>query len=119
MHRKLNYMLKRLTILVLAFSASIFSFSQVTTSSMTGVAKDNNGQPLTGASVTAVHTPSGTTYSTIAGKDGVFNILNMRPGGPYSLKITFTGLQPFTLDGLNLELGQSYSVTAELSQSYF
>ena len=55
---------------------------------MTGVAKDNNGQLLTGASVTAVHTPSGTTYSTIAGKDGVFNILNMRPGGPYSLKIT-------------------------------
>ena len=43
---------------------------------MTGVAKDNNGQPLTGASVIAVHTPSGTTYSTIAGKDGVFNILN-------------------------------------------
>jgi len=56
---------------------------------MTGTAKDNNGQPLTGASVMAVHTPSGKTYTTIAGKDGVFNILNMRPGGPYSLKITF------------------------------
>jgi len=110
-------MLKRLTILLLAFSASIFSFSQVTTSSMSGTAKDNNGQPLTGASVTAVHTSSGTTYATIAGKDGVFNIPNMRAGGPYSLKITFTGLQSFTLDNLTLELGQSYSVNAVLNQS--
>ena len=84
---------------------------------MSGTAKDNNGQPLTGASVTAVHTPSGTTYTTIAGKDGIFNIPNMRAGGPYSLKITFTGLQSFTLDNLTLELGQSYSVNAVLNQS--
>src|SRR4029453_18438664 len=105
-------MLKRLTILLILFSASILSFSQVTTSEMTGVVKDNNGQSLTGASVTAVHTPSGTTYTTIAGKNGVFNIPNMRAGGPYSLKITFAGQEHFTL-----ELGQPYHVNATLNQS--
>ena len=110
-------MLKRLTILLFFISASILSFSQVTTSGMTGTVKDNNGQALTGASVTAVHTPSGTTYSTIAGKNGVFNIPNMRAGGPYSLKVTFTGQEPFTLENITLELGQSYNVIATLNQS--
>lgn len=110
-------MLKRLIFLVLAITASLFSFAQVTTGSMTGTVADNNGQPLTGASVTAVHTPSGTTYATIVGKEGVFTIPNMRAGGPYTLKITFTGLQTFTLEGINLELGQSYNVNATLSQN--
>src|SRR5678815_3122583 len=110
-------MLKRLTILLILISASIFSFSQVTTSEMSGVVKDNNGQALTGATVTAVHTPSGTTYATVAGKDGVFTIPNMRAGGPYSLKITFTGQEPFTLEDITLELGQPYHVNATLNQS--
>src|SRR5689334_7433297 len=110
-------MLKRLTILLILFSASIFSFSQVTTSGMTGIVKDNNGHALAGATVTAVHTPSGTTYNTVAGKNGVFNIPNMRAGGPYSLKVTFAGQEPFTLENINLELGQSYNVNATLNQS--
>ena len=97
-------MLTRLTILLTFLSASIFSFSQVTTSEMSGIVKDNNGQLLAGASVTAVHTPSGTTYTTVAGKNGVFNIPNMRAGGPYSLKITFAGQEPFTLENITLEL---------------
>jgi len=110
-------MLTRLTILLTFLSASIFSFSQVTTSEMSGIVKDNNGQLLAGASVTAVHTPSGTTYTTVAGKNGVFNIPNMRAGGPYSLKITFAGQEPFTLENITLELGQPYHVNATLNQS--
>src|SRR5436190_19713796 len=110
-------MLKRLAILFVVFSASFFSFAQVTTSSITGTVKDNNGQPLTGATVTAIHTPSGTTYKTLAGKEGVFNLPNMRPGGPYSLTVTYTGLQTYNLDGITLELGQSYNVNATLAQN--
>src|SRR4029079_18382921 len=94
------------------------SFSQVTTSAMTGTVTDNNGQALTGATVTAVHTPSGTTYNTVAGKNGVFNIPNMRAGGPYSLKITFAGQEPFILENITLELCQSYHVNATLNQSH-
>src|SRR6476469_4648420 len=101
-------MLRRTVYLLTALLFFHFSFSQVTTSTITGTVKDNKGQGLTGATVTAVHTPSGTTYSTIAGKDGVFTLPNIRIGGPYSVKITFTGLEPYTLEGFNLELGQSF-----------
>src|SRR5215475_10695489 len=105
MRLTIQLMLKRLPILLISLSASILSFSQVTTSGMSGIVKDNNGQALIGATVTAVHTPSGTTYSTVAGKNGVFNIPNMRAGGPYSLKVTFAGQEPFTLENITLELG--------------
>ncbi|HEY1870423.1 MAG TPA: carboxypeptidase-like regulatory domain-containing protein, partial [Chitinophagaceae bacterium] len=109
-------MLKRLTILLIAISASFCSFSQVTTSSMNGTVKDNSGQPLTGATVTAIHLPSGTKYSTLS-KEGVFNLQGLRIGGPYEVKIDYVGLKSATFDGINLQLGEPYSITAQLSVS--
>lgn len=70
-----------------------------------------------GATVVATHIPSGTTYSAVTTKDGVFNLQNLRVGGPYSVKISFSGLSPFVLDGFNLELGQPYNINAVLSQN--
>ncbi|MGE5518751.1 MAG: TonB-dependent receptor [Candidatus Dadabacteria bacterium] len=111
-------MLKRICLLmVIVFSISHVMNAQVTTSSITGTVKDNAGQPLQGATVSAVHTPSGTTYTTIAGREGVFTLPNVRIGGPYSVKITYTGLQAYTHEGFNLELGQPYSINAVLGQN--
>lgn len=111
-------MLKRiLTLLVLAMVTGQYVNAQVTTSSITGTAKNNNGEGLVGATVVATHTPSGTTYSTIAGKDGVFTLPNLRIGGPYNLTVTYSGLQPFSVNGFNLELGQPFVVSAALGQN--
>jgi hypothetical protein len=111
-------MLKRICLLLaIVLTISPFMNAQVTTSSITGTVKDNAAQPLQGATVTAVHTPSGTTYTTIASKEGSFTLPNVRIGGPYNLKVTYTGLQPFTLEGFNLELGQPFSVNAVLGQN--
>ena len=111
-------MLKRiLTLLTCTLILTQLLHAQVTTSSITGNAKSTNGEGLIGATVIATHLPSGTEYSTIARKDGVFTLPNLRVGGPYSVKITFSGLQPFTVDGFNLELGQPYSINAVLAQS--
>jgi hypothetical protein len=62
-------------------------FSQVTTSSISGSVKDAGGQNLAGASVTAIHQPSGTRYTTITQSGGNFTIANMRTGGPYQITI--------------------------------
>jgi Carboxypeptidase regulatory-like domain len=110
-------MLKRLTILLLALSASCFAFAQVTTSSITGRVTDNNGQPLAGATITAIHQPSGTKYSTISSKDGVFNLQSLRIGGPYQVKIDFVGLKSATFDDVTLLLGEPYNINAQLSIS--
>ena len=65
--------------------------AQVTTSTITGNVKAANGEFLVGATITATHTPSGTVYTTIAKKDGVFTLPGLRVGGPYTVKIDFVG----------------------------
>ncbi len=89
--------------------------AQVTTSSITGTVKDANGQPLVGATITAVHQPSGTKYASISSKDGVFNIPNTRVGGPYQVKIDFVGLKSAIIDGITLLLGEPYNINAQLN----
>ncbi len=77
----------------------------VTTSSITGVVKDAQGLVVPGASITAVHTPSGSTYEGVTLADGRFSIQGMRVGGPYKVTASLAGFQPQTLDGVFLNLG--------------
>jgi hypothetical protein len=79
--------------------------------------KDQNGQPLTGATITAVHTPSGTTYRTISGKSGIYNLPNLRVGGPYQVTISFVGFGNKVFDDLYLTLGTPLSLNADLSNN--
>ncbi len=95
-----------------AIALIVFNFSnaQVTTSSISGVVLDSTGSPLEGATVTALHQPSGTTYTTISSKGGVYSISNARIGGPYSIKFDFVGFNSETIDGINLILGEPYAL---------
>src|SRR5690348_14739580 len=70
----------------------------VTTASMAGVVKDAQGAVIPGASVTAVHQPSGTTYEAVTQGDGRFTIPGMRVGGPYTVT---AALQGFTTEVRN------------------
>lgn len=90
--------------------------AQVTTSSMNGKITDNAGDDVIGASVIAVHTPSGTTYGTITNVDGRFSINGMRVGGPYRVEISYVGFEPIELDGIMLRLGESYPVSIQMSE---
>ena len=47
----------------------------VTLGSLTGVVKDVQGGVLPGATVTAVHDPTGTSYDAVTEADGTFSIL--------------------------------------------
>ncbi len=60
----------------------------VTTGSISGVVQNSQQQPVAGAQVIAIHTPSGTTYEAVTRGDGRFSIPGMRVGGPYSVTVT-------------------------------
>ncbi len=94
----------------------LFTFSQVTTSNITGIVKDTKGQFLAGATVTAIHEPSGTRYVTLSKTGGIFNIPGMRSGGPYKLTIGFVGYADQTIEGFTLTLGDAYNLTVEMSE---
>jgi hypothetical protein len=77
----------------------------VTTASMTGVVTDPQQQPVPGATVTAVHEPSGTRYEALTRGDGRFDIPGMRVGGPYTVTATLAGFQPHAIKDVHLSLG--------------
>lgn len=88
--------------------------AQVTTSSMSGVITDGNNEALIGATVQAVHVPSGTKYNAVSNLDGHFTIQGMRTGGPYRVNITYVGYTPQQYDGISLQLGNTYTLNAKL-----
>ena len=88
---------------------AIFGFgmnAQVTTSSLSGQVTEPDGEPIIGASVVAIHTPSGTRYATATNVDGYYSIEGMRTGGPYYITYSYVGKQTVVIDDINLELGQ-------------
>ena len=89
----------------------------VTTSSINGKITDNNDQPLPGANVLAVHTPTGTQYGVVTDFDGFYRIPNMRVGGPYTVKITYVGFEDILLEGVFLRLGDAERISRQMAES--
>jgi hypothetical protein len=86
----------------------------VTTAQLNGLVTDSSGAPLTEASVSAVHLPSGTSYRALARSGGAYTIPNMRIGGPYRVTVTMIGYQPRTRDSVFLNLGQNLQLDFRL-----
>ena len=83
---------------------------------MNGVVLDQSGGGLPGATVVAVHGPTGTDYGTVTNAEGYFTLANMTVGGPYTVTVTFVGYEPFVEDNIMLQLGQRYQVNVELRE---
>ena len=92
-------------ILALAAFARSSAAQGVTTASMTGIVKDSQGGVIPGATVEAVHEPSGTTYDAVTQGDGRFFIQGMRVGGPYKATASLAGFTTEIKNALTLTLG--------------
>ncbi|MBX2971004.1 MAG: TonB-dependent receptor [Cyclobacteriaceae bacterium] len=88
----------------------------VTTSSITGRVRSSNGEALPGASVIAVHEPSGTKYGTATLADGRYSIPGMRVGGPYSVTISFVGYETQKIENVSLVLGVATNLNIDLKE---
>ncbi len=49
---------------------------------------------LAGATVTIVHEPTQNRYTSSTRNDGYFHFFNLKPGGPYSIVISYIGFEP-------------------------
>ncbi|MEX2660905.1 MAG: carboxypeptidase regulatory-like domain-containing protein [Vicinamibacterales bacterium] len=87
----------------------------VTTGSLAGIVKDSQERPVDGATVFALHVPSGTTYEATTRPDGRFAIIGMRVGGPYSVTVahagTGTAFVPQTQEAVTVNLGVATDLT--------
>ena len=105
---------KRILTVIAVLLVGISAFAQVTTSSLNGKVSDSSGEPVPGAAVIAVHTPSGTQYYAVANAEGRFFINGMRSGGPYSVEVSCLGYKSVTYTDVTLLLGEAYALNAEL-----
>ncbi len=108
-------MKKLLLLVLLMFSASV-ALAQVTTSSISGNVTDQKGAPLVGATVIAVHVPSGTQYGAVVDIKGNYRIYNVRPGGPYTLRFQMIGYQTVEKTGIQLALAETSVNNAYLNE---
>ena len=102
--------------LLLFLLFNVATFAQVTTSGINGRVKDNK-EYLPGATIQAVHLPSGTRYGTVTNADGRFTLQGMRPGGPYEITVSFVGYQVQKIEELQLKLGENYQLDVELKDA--
>jgi len=110
-------MKKLLLSFLMVFLTGISVYSQVTTSGMSGTVSTETGEKLPGATVLAVHVPSGTQYGTITNNEGRFSLQGMRPGGPYTVNISFVGYATSSVTDLNLNLGDNFTLSPVLKES--
>ena len=102
----------------LLLTLSMSALAQVTTSSMTGkVTLEGSGDEIIGATVVAVHEPSGTRYNAVTNVNGLFTIQGMRPGGPYNVTVSYIGHQTKTFRGITLQLAETYNLPVWLSEN--
>jgi len=103
---------------LLSFAAMLFVVSaaaQVTTSALNGKVSDQQGEGVPGATVVAVHTPSGTQYYAVANAEGRFTINGMRTGGPYTVEVSCMGYNTVSYTDITLKLAEAYNLLVSLS----
>lgn len=109
-------MQKRLFFLIaLMLSLTMSINAQITTSGISGkVIADN--EDVIGATIEAIHVPSGTRYVAVTNDKGQYTINGMRVGGPYKVTISYIGFQPKVTEGITLRLAEPYNLDANLTE---
>lgn len=109
--------MKNLSVFVLFLFCLTFTLNaQVTTSGISGKVTAE-GELLIGATVQAVHEPSGTTYGTVTNADGRYSLQGMRTGGPYTVEVSYVGFQKAVYKNITLQLGETYLLDVKLTES--
>ena len=92
--------------------------AQVSTATLSGRITDENG-PIEGVTVVAIHQQTNAQYYTTTGRAGWWQLLDVLPGGPYTLRIHYFGYNPLTVRELFTYAGQNTVVDADLEAGSF
>jgi len=111
--RKLKFTFILLSLLL----GSAALMAQVTTSTLSGKITETDGQPLPGATIIATHVPSGTVYGAAANSQGLYSIQGMRPGGPYTVNVTFVGYKTQSYTEITLLLGENTTLNSTMAST--
>ncbi|MFD1610427.1 carboxypeptidase regulatory-like domain-containing protein [Sphingomonas tabacisoli] len=86
--------------------------AQETTATIRGTVT-NGGSPVAGATVTAVHVPSGTRASTTTDATGAFTLPGLRVGGPFTVSVNGNQAQ---ITDINTVIGTPFDLPIDIAE---
>ena len=95
------------------FALSFVAKAQETTSEIQGKITDGK-TAVVGVTVTAIHQPTGTKYTTTTRADGRYNLTNLKIGGPYVITASSISFKPEVEKDVFLSLGQTFNANFKL-----
>ena len=109
--------MKRLFLLIVLL-ATLPAAGQTGTATLGGCVTDENG-PIEGVTVVAIHQQTNAQYYTTTDRHGWWQLLDVLPGGPYTLRIHYFGYKPLTVRDLFTYSGQNTVVDADLEAGQY
>lgn len=88
----------------------------VTTGGITGVVTNSSGAGLEAAQVQVLNTATGARVSGLTRTNGLFTILGLEVGGPYTVSVRRIGFQPTQKTGVSVPLGQTVRVDFSVTE---
>lgn len=114
MNQKTTF-LRLLSVLFIGLTFAINVNAQVTSAAINGSVVDSKGEALPGATVVAIHEPSGTKYGGVTNTSGRYNFPSVRVGGPFKVTVSFVGFKEETKSGIITSLGSTSNIDFKLS----
>jgi hypothetical protein len=103
-----------IAVIITLISASALFSQGLTTAQIDGTVTDENGQPLAGVTVKAVHQPTGTVAGSFTNEKGRYTLPGLRIGGPYEITYSMVGLRKETINEIYLSINQDVSFDIKL-----
>lgn len=104
---------KHLFFCLLILSVSTKAWAQ--TSEITGIVKDETGQPLLGASVLLLNTKTNEKKGTMVNSSGQFSIKGLSANVPYNISASYLGYDTKTISNYILKPGEQATLLIQLN----
>jgi len=92
-------------VLLAVLSPSEVARGQATDASVIGSVRDEQGAPVSGASITLKNAATGGTWTVVTRASGRFAFVQLPLGGPYEVTARSVGAMPVSRTGYHLTLG--------------
>lgn len=99
--------MKQIQLTIICAFTSFLSFAQLTTSEIRGLVLDQKNETVPSVTITIIHEPTGTTYNLQSDLEGNFFLPQLKSGGPYTIKSTYSGFKNVEIKDVFLVLGET------------